>query len=141
MCGPSTTRSGRSHKPGDEWGCQCGWEATDDPVTDNSGLGGERIEPSPGLKGNPARTAQLFSDDHPYFPSDCSKCAFKGVQLTLFTNRTKDCYHCKNVLKAVQKAEKTLTTKRRNSPRRNPTRRPASVGCRCRRRPYIQARN
>lgn len=28
------------HKPGDEWGCQCGWEATDDPVTDNSGLGG-----------------------------------------------------------------------------------------------------
>ena len=100
------------HKPGDEWGCQCGWEATDDPVTDNSGLGGKRIEPSPGLKGNPARTAQLFSDDHPYFPSDCSKCAFKGVQLTLFTNRTKDCYHCKNVLKAVQKAEKTLTTKR-----------------------------
>ena len=37
------------HKPGDEWGCQCGWEATDDPVTDNSGLGGERIKPSPGL--------------------------------------------------------------------------------------------
>ena len=34
------------------------------------------------------------------------------MQLTLFTNRTKDCYHCKNVLKAVQKAEKTLTTKR-----------------------------
>ena len=100
------------HKPGDEWGCQCGWEATDDPVTDNSGLGGERIEPSPGLKGNPARTAQLFSDDHPYFPSDCSKCAFKGVQLTLFTNRSKDCYRCKNVLKAVQKAEKTLAEKR-----------------------------
>lgn len=100
------------HKPGDEWGCQCGWEATDDPVTDNSGLGGERIKPSPGLDGNPARTGQLFSDDHPYFPSDCSKCAFKGVQLTFFTNRTKDCYHCKNVLKAVQKAEKTLVEKR-----------------------------
>ena len=82
------------------------------PVSDTSGLGGERIEPSPGLKGNPARTAQLFSDDHPYFPSDCSKCAFKGVQLTLFTNRSKDCYHCKNVLKAVQKAEKTLAEKR-----------------------------
>lgn len=95
------------HKPGDEWGCQCGWEATDDPVTDNTGLGGERIEPSPGLGGNPARTAQLFSDDHPYFPSDCSKCAFKGVQLTLFTDRVKDCYNCKNVLKAVQKAQRT----------------------------------
>lgn len=100
------------HKPGDEWGCQCGWEATDDPVTDNTGLGGERIMPSPGLDGNPARTGQIFSDDHPYFPSDCSKCAFKGVQLTLFTNRTKDCYHCKNVLRAVQKAEKTLVEKR-----------------------------
>lgn len=100
------------HKPGDEWGCQCGWEATDDPVTDNTGLGGERIKPSPGLDGNPARTGQIFSDDHPYFPSDCSACAFKGVQLTLFTNRTKDCYHCQNVRKAVQKAEKTLTEKR-----------------------------
>lgn len=94
------------HKPGDEWGCQCGWEATDDPVTDNTGLGGERIKPSPGLDGNPARTGQIFSDDHPYFPSDCSACAFKGVQLTLFTNRTKDCYHCKNILKAVQKAQR-----------------------------------
>lgn len=100
------------HKPGDEWGCQCGWEATDEPVTDNTGLGGDAIKPSPGLKGNPARTAQLFSDDHPYFPSDCSKCAFKGVQLTLFTDRVKDCYHCKNVLKAVQKAEKTLAAER-----------------------------
>lgn len=100
------------HKPGDEWGCQCGWEATDDPVTDNTGLGGERIKPSPGLDGNPARTGQLFSDDHPYFPSDCSACAFKGVQLTLFTNRAKDCYHCKNILKAVQKAEKTLEAER-----------------------------
>lgn len=94
------------HKPGDEWGCQCGWEATDDPVTDNSGLGGERIEPSPGLKGNPARTAQLFSDDHPYFPSDCSKCAFKGVQLTLFTNRTKDCYHCKTYSKRCRRRKR-----------------------------------
>lgn len=100
------------HKPGDEWGCQCGWEATDEPVTDNTGLGGERIKPSPGLNGNPARTAQIFSDDHPYFPSKCDVCPFKGVQLSLFTDRTKDCYHCKNILKAVQKAEKTLTTKR-----------------------------
>lgn len=100
------------HKPGDEWGCQCGWEATDEPVTDNTGLGGERIKPSPGLNGNPARTAQIFSDDHPYFPSKCDVCPFKGVQLSLFTDRVKDCYHCKNVLKAVQKAEKTLATER-----------------------------
>ncbi len=101
------------HKPGDEWGCQCGWEATDDPVTDNTGLGGEKqIKPSPGLGGNPARTAQIFSDDHPYFPSKCDVCPFKGVQLSLFTDRTKDCYHCKNILRTVQKAEKATTTKR-----------------------------
>lgn len=94
------------HKPGDEWGCQCDWEATDDPVTDNTGLGGERIEPSPGLGGNPARTAQIFSDDHPYFPSKCDVCPFKGIQLLFFTDRAKNCYRCKNVLKAVQRAQR-----------------------------------
>ena len=100
------------HKPGDEWGCQCGWAATAEPPTDNSGLDGERIKPSPGLTGNPARTARIFSDDHPYFPSDCKGCPFKGIQLSLFTDKAKDCYRCKNILQAVQKAEKTLTTKR-----------------------------
>lgn len=94
------------HKPGDEWGCQCGWEATDEPVTDNTGLGGDAIKPSPGLKGNPARTAQLFSDDHPYFPSDCSKCAFKSVQLSLFSNKKKNCYGCRNLLAAIQQAQR-----------------------------------
>ncbi len=97
------------HKPGDEWGCQCGWAATDQPPTDNSGLGGEQIKPSPGLGGNPARTAQIFSDDHPYFPSECAACPFKG---RLSAKHTKACYDCQNPLKAVQKAEKKVTTKR-----------------------------
>lgn len=93
------------HKPGDEWGCQCGWAATAEPPTDNSGLAGKRIEPSPGLAGNPARTGQLFSDDHPYFPSNCKTCPFKGVQLSLFTGRTKDCYRCRNILRAILQAK------------------------------------
>ncbi len=101
------------NKPGDEWGCQCGWAATAEEPTDNEGLGGQRAaRPSPGLGGNPARTGQVFSDDHPYFPTDCKACPFKTVQLSLFSNRAKDCYHCRNVLKAVQKAEKMLAARR-----------------------------
>lgn len=88
------------HKPGDEWGCQCGWQSTDSPVTDNTGLGGEGIaEPSPGLGGNPAKTGQVFSDDHPYFPSDCEHCGFYNASIknrlaSVFYDRNKDCYNC-----------------------------------------------
>lgn len=88
------------HKPGDEWGCQCGWEATDKPLTDNTGLDDESIAPpSPGLSGNPVKTGQVFSDDHPYFPSDCAHCAFykPGIRDRLalvFSAREKDCYGC-----------------------------------------------
>jgi hypothetical protein len=99
------------HKPGDEWGCQCDWEATDEKVTDNSGLGEAAIKPSRGLNGNPARTGQLISDDHPYFPSDCNHCAFHSVQLSLFSNKKKDCYHCKYVLKPIEKAKRTQIVK------------------------------
>lgn len=93
------------HKPGDEWGCQCSWVATAEPPTDNTGLGEALIKPSPGLEGDPAQAAQIFSDDHPYFPSNCDTCPFKTVQLSLFTNRVKDCYHCKNILRAILKAK------------------------------------
>jgi hypothetical protein len=74
-------------------------------VTDNSGLGEAAIKPSRGLNGNPARTGQLISDDHPYFPSDCNHCAFHSVQLSLFSNKKKDCYHCKNITKAIDAAK------------------------------------
>lgn len=88
------------HKPGDEWGCQCGWESTDKPATDNKGLGGEGVaEPSPGLGGNPAKTGQVFSDDHPYFPSDCAHCGIYNASIknrlaSVFYDRKKDCYNC-----------------------------------------------
>lgn len=101
-----------THKPGDEWGCLCGWAATAEEPTDNTDLGGESIKPSPGLGGNPAQTAQIFSDDHPYFPSNCTSCPFKTVQFSLFTNKTKDCYHCKNILRAIEKTEQKLEKER-----------------------------
>lgn len=88
------------HKPGDEWGCQCGWQSTDDPVTDNAGLGdGGIAPPSRGLGGNPAKTGQIFTDDHPYFPQDCAHCGFYNASArnrlaSVFYDRSKDCYDC-----------------------------------------------
>lgn len=99
-----------AHKPGDEWGCQCGWKSTDEPVTDNRGLEDPDAAPvSPGLGGNPAKTGQLFSDDHPYFPSDCAHCGFykPGIRDRLkhiFTARTKDCYNCQFILECMKEA-------------------------------------
>lgn len=96
-----------AHKPGDEWGCQCGWASTDEPVTDNRGLEDPGAAPvSPGLGGNPAKTGELFTDDHPYFPSDCSHCGFyrPGVRdrfRHLFTARAKDCYDCPYARKCI----------------------------------------
>ncbi len=55
-----------SHRPGDEWGCKCGLEATDDPVSTRIPGEGKWIDPPAGLKGNPAQTHKIFSDDHPY---------------------------------------------------------------------------
>ncbi len=88
------------HRPGDEWGCQCGWQSTDGPATDNAGLDGADSAPvSPGLGGDPAKTGQIFSDDHPYFPKDCAHCGFYNASVknrlaSVFYNRKKDCYNC-----------------------------------------------
>lgn len=53
--------------PGSLWNCKCDWEETDDPVTDNpSGLN----KSANGLKGNPAVTGEVFSNDHTYMNLD-----------------------------------------------------------------------
>lgn len=92
------------NQPGDKWGCQCDWTSTDESPTDNSGLNPESAAPSRGLKGNPGTTARLFSDDHPYFPDECAACPFNTRPLAIFTNKAKDCYNCKQVVSAIQKA-------------------------------------
>lgn len=66
------------HRPGDEWGCNCGSTSTDEPVTDNSHLSNYGGKPAPGLGGNPCVTGQLFSDDHPYY-TDTYKGADQAV--------------------------------------------------------------
>lgn len=61
------------HRPGDEWGCKCSLEATDDPASDSI-PNAPGVEPARGLQGNPAHTRKIFSDDHPYIAN-----AYKGA--------------------------------------------------------------
>lgn len=49
--------------PGSLWNCKCGWEETDQPVTD----GNPKTNASQqGLEGNPAITGEIFTDRHSY---------------------------------------------------------------------------
>ena len=92
----------QKHKPGDQWGCQCDLAPTDAPITDNEGLGGEpNAKPSKGLSGDPSRTGIIFSDDHPYFPSDCNHCVFNSNQFNIFRNKKKDCHQCASIRSVV----------------------------------------
>lgn len=91
------------HRPGDRWNCKCDLTSTDEPATpvpatvpDGSPSGNN---PQPGLKDNPGKTAEVFSDDHPYYPTDCRHCAFykpgpKARLQNLFRAQKKDCNHC-----------------------------------------------
>lgn len=90
----------RDHQPGERWGCKCSCEQTDEPANDPFGVsGGNGVRTSSkGLAGNPAETGKLFSEDHPYYPENCSACPFnRGVKnrLRAFFNKKKDCSACK----------------------------------------------
>lgn len=93
------------HHPGERWGCKCTCEQTDEPVND---LGVHDDIPdtaSKGLHGNPGQTGQLFSEDHPYYPKNCSSCPFnKAVKnrMRLFLNKKKDCESCQACLNVVE---------------------------------------
>jgi hypothetical protein len=53
------------HMPGSLWGCQCGIEPTDEKPT-NTPWENTTVKPDPGLEGNPAKTARIFSDNHSF---------------------------------------------------------------------------
>ncbi len=82
MASPSRSKpftSALLHRPGDRWNCKCDLTSTDEPPTDVPSVATEsqpQNTPQPGLKSNPGKTAEVFSDDHPYFPTDCRHCAF-----------------------------------------------------------------
>lgn len=87
------------HRPGDRWNCKCDLTSTDEPATSVPSGSPAGNDPQPGLKDNPGKSQAVFSDDHPYFPSDCQHCAFYNPTLkarlaTVITARVKDCYNC-----------------------------------------------
>jgi hypothetical protein len=87
------------HRPGDHWNCKCTLEQTDDPATDIP-AGADNEAPQPGLKGNPAKTGQIFDRSHPYFPKSCKGCTFaKGFKNKLkgVFNADGDCYKCRGI--------------------------------------------
>ncbi len=97
------------HKPGDRWNCKCELRQTDKnatalPVSDG------KSDPMRGLESNPAKAEELFSDHHPYYPSNCASCPFAGSKLMAlarsFAGR-KNCNACGKVDKSVKRAEQT----------------------------------
>lgn len=105
------------HRPGDRWNCKCSLSSTTDPVTpipDGKVEGGTApgSDSHQGLK-TKAGSPQVFSQDHPYFPDDCSSCPFhansprsNGFSRWLpFRNRAKDCYNCQFINGCIDRAE------------------------------------
>lgn len=95
-----------AHHPGDRWGCQCGMEATDDPVTPTPTAD---YRTSPGLENNPGRDAKLFNETHPYFPDSCDSCPFYGGKVSGPTNKVKDCGHCQVINSALPDTKDQIT--------------------------------
>lgn len=58
-----------AHRPGDRWGCKCGWRSTDADIVPPSGDAWSNpvFAPADGLENNPGKDAMLFSFAHPYF--------------------------------------------------------------------------
>ena len=94
------------HRPGDRWNCKCSLEATDEPITPIPDDADDE-KPQRGLKGNPAKTGQIFDRSHPYFPKSCKDCKFNtGLKNRLrgwFGNAERDCYACRIASKCVNK--------------------------------------
>ena len=105
----------KQHRPGDRWNCKCSLSSTDEQPTDIPSAIPASSQPQPGLSGNPGQDRATFSQDHPYFPSNCQHCPFnsglKGRLSTLFTNAKKDCYHCAKINKAIDRANNSTDVK------------------------------
>lgn len=68
-------------------------EATDDPVVRPAEL--KYTKPQRGLESNPGKTAEMFSNTHPYYPNSCTSCpfnkSFKNKATSFFRNEKKHC--------------------------------------------------
>ena len=95
------------HRPGDRWNCKCSLEATDEPITPIPDDADDE-KPQRGLKGNPAKTGQIFDKSHPYFPKNCASCGFNRKKGTItsrlrgwFNAGNKPCESCTYYLEAT----------------------------------------
>lgn len=110
------------HRPGDRWNCKCDLTSTDEPATSVPSGSPAGNNPQPGLKENPGKTQAVFSDDHPYFPSDCKHCAFynptiKARLATVITARVKDCNHCPYIDACIDRSEVEMIRNSRDAVR------------------------
>ena len=110
------------HRPGDRWNCKCSLQATDKAPTGRpTSASPVNTDPQPGLDSNPGTTSEVFSQSHPYFPSDCNSCPFRSATVPSasadgnFKNQAKDCMHCQFVDRAMpmNKTEDETKTRRR----------------------------
>ena len=99
------------HRPGDRWNCKCSLEATDEPITPIPDDADDE-KPQRGLKGNPAKTGQIFDKSHPYFPKNCASCGFNPKKGTItsrmrgwFNAGNMPCKNCKVLNYAINKAK------------------------------------
>jgi len=99
----------KEHRPGDRWNCKCSLSSTDeDPTPVPDGVIGS--DPQRGLTGNPGKDKAVFSQDHPYFPKSCESCPFSSKSISaklkyVFSNKKRNCYHCKNANVAIKKVQ------------------------------------
>ena len=114
------------HRPGDRWNCKCSLEATDEPITDLPDDAGDE-KPQRGLRGNPAKTGQIFDKSHPYFPKNCASCGFNRKKGTItsrlrgwFNAEKMDCGHCKGLIRKFPNDEWTERVKAYKELKNNP---------------------
>ena len=102
------------HKPGDRWNCKCELQQSDSNVTATPTSDG-KSDPARGLESNPAKSEELFSDKHPYYPKSCLSCPFAGnklMALAMDLAGRKNCNRCGKVSKSVEKSQRRQTKKR-----------------------------
>lgn len=103
------------HRPGDRWGCKCQLRSTDAaPTAAPSGSALTAMRPAPGLGSAPG-SGQLFSSDHPYYPTNCTACPYASITdklRALASSKRPSCNKCKTLLKRIAKADRTENIKR-----------------------------
>jgi len=93
------------HKPGDRWNCKCELRQTDKGCTAAPSSDG-KSDAAPGLESNPAKSKEVFSDNHPYFPGSCSTCPFVGNKLVALAHNLaggKHCMSCRTMNSCIER--------------------------------------